>query len=1259
MSTRTTSIFEIDSNHMSQILSTLGNPRKLPKIKQARSFLSTEQHIFTSDIVLKNRPKSSLSSSEDQEKETHIDLSSVSFDGIAKSGLSRSSHLLETKKDKSYANASLKDLLLNISDVVPATARKFLRFLVLKPENVLEILVGFWFECEKVGFRPEKVETLWEIFKWGSKQYKGFRHLPRSCEVMALMLIRVGMLKEVELLLLAMEREGILLKSNEIFSNLIQGYVGVGDVERAVLVFDQMRGRGLVPFLSCYRVFINHLVKMKVTQLAFRVCVDMVVMGNNLTDLEKASFHDVVRLLCRDRKIQESRNLVRKAMAFGLEPSSLVFNEVAYGYCEKKDFEDLLSFFTEMKCAPDVLAGNRIIHTLCSIFGSKRADLFMQELEHSGFRPDEITFGILIGWTCREGNLRSALVFFSEILSRGLNPDVHTYNSLISGMFKEGMSKHAKEILDEMVNRGIPPTLSTYRILLAGYCKARQFDEAKIMVSEMAKSGLIELSSLEDPLSKGFMILGLNPSAVRLRRDNDMGFSKVEFFDNLGNGLYLDTDLDEYERKLSKIIEDSMIPNFNSLIKMVHARGNLKAALLLVDEMVRWGQELSLSVFSALVKGLCASRSHIKACTGLLEKMPKLADKLDQESLNLLIQACCKKGLVRDGKKIFDGMLQRGLTIENESYTTLLMSLCKKGFIKDLHAFWDIAQNRKWLPGLEDCKSLVECLCHKKLLKESLQLFECMLVSCPCLRSDICYIFLEKLCVTGFSSNAHALVEELLQQGCNLDQMAYSHLIRGLCKEKKFSVAFKMLDSMLDKNMAPCLDVSVSLIPQLFRTGRLEKAVALREISLKEQPLLLFSFHSAFVSGFCATGKAEEASKLFRDMLSQGMLLEDEVYNMLIQGHCEANNLRKVRELLSAMIRKRLSLSISSYRNLVRWMCMEGGVPWALNLKELMLGQNKSHNLIIFNILVFHLMSSGNIFHVKRVLDELQENELLPDEVTYNFLIYGFSKHKDVSSSMYYISAMVSKGFNPSNRSLRSVISCLCEVGELGKSLELSQEMRLKGSVHDSIVQNAIAEGLLSRGKLQEAEHFLDQIVDKDLVPDTINYDNLIKRFCGYGRLDKAVDLLNIMLKKGSTPNSSSYDSIISTCNKLDPAMDLHAEMMARDLKPSMNTWHVLVHKLCQEGRTTEAERLLISMVQLGDTPTQEMYSSVVNRYSLENNLGKASELMQAMQQSGYSPDFSTHWSLISNFRNSNDKDNNRNSQGFLSRLLSGSGFIK
>ncbi|WRX20718.1 hypothetical protein QQP08_013205 [Theobroma cacao] len=130
----------------------------------------------------------------------------------------------------------------------------------------------------------------------------------------------------------------------------------------------------------------------------------------------------------------------------------------------------------------------------------------------------------------------------------------------------------------------------------------------------MVKNGFIELSSLEDPLSKAFVVLGLDPLAVKLRRENNVGFPIVEFFDDLGNGLYLDTDVGEYEKN-------------------------------------------SRNFVNALGLGLGASHSHSKAGANLFEKMPKFVNQLDRETLNMLstvrltllyLKGLFKKGILSD-----------------------------------------------------------------------------------------------------------------------------------------------------------------------------------------------------------------------------------------------------------------------------------------------------------------------------------------------------------------------------------------------------------------------------------------------------------------------------------------------------------------------------------------------------------------------------------------------------------------------------------
>ncbi|CAK7327955.1 unnamed protein product [Dovyalis caffra] len=409
------------------------NNAKIKRISSLFAHFSIEFRFLTTSLT-------------DPSVKPHTDLSLINFNGIAHSVISKYSHFFdknEPKRDNFFNDASFKTLLLDISDVIPDLTRRFLRVLRLKPEDVLEILMGFQFECERVAVKGTKVESLWEIFKCAREQDKGFRHFPKSCEVMASILVRYGMFREVQLLLLAMERQGISMDSSGIFVSLIEGYVGVRDLERAFLVYDQMREGDLVPSLSCYRVLVDLLLRMKRTQMAFRVSLDMVELGVDVSEREKASFENVVRLLYRDGMIQEARNFIRKVMALGFEPSSLVLNEIARGYCEKKDFEDAVRFFAEMKCSPNVPTGNKILFSLCTSFGVERANLFRLKLEHLGFMPDEITFGILICWCCRERKLRNAFNYLSEMLSRGLKPDMWCYHALISALFMEGLWKHA------------------------------------------------------------------------------------------------------------------------------------------------------------------------------------------------------------------------------------------------------------------------------------------------------------------------------------------------------------------------------------------------------------------------------------------------------------------------------------------------------------------------------------------------------------------------------------------------------------------------------------------------------------------------------------------------------------------------------------------------------------------------------------------------------------------------------------------------
>lgn len=985
---------------------------------------------------------------------SHIDASAVHISGVTKSILDKCSDLLNRTTQPSAINASsLPELLLCVSNLNPRITRKFWRKSGLEPQDVLELLLGFESNVGKSGIDVKKVEALLGVFKWASsssKQSRVFKHLDQSFKIMVAMLVRVGLFKDAESLLFAMDKEGISLDNQEVFSALIEWHVNMDELEKSIHMYDKTRKLNLSPSLSCYHTLLNYLVNRSQTQLIFRVYNDMLEIGIAIKDV----YENVIQALCRDGKVQESRNLIKKTFVSGIKPTSIVLDAIASGYCEKKDYDDLMSLLTEMDCLPDVMVGNKIIHSLCQNFGVEEAFLFLKELEHLGFIPDAITFGILICWSCKVGNLKNAFIYLSDVLSRGLKPHKYSYNSIISGVFKKGMWNHAKDIVLEMDDEGITPDMSTFKVLLAGYCKARKFDEVKVTIEKMVHNGLIELSPLKDPILKAFVLLGIDPLGVRVRRDNDVAFSKTEFYDTMGNGLYLEGDVVDFDQVMTRVLDDSLIPDYNCLI--------------LKDD------------FLTLLKNPHASNSSFKEITTFLNYTPSL-NELDAETLNLLVQAHVKRGFVHKARKLFDEMLKRTMKIENKTYSALVKGLCKKGNSNDRHDCFKLVQSKIWLPFLNDYKTLICSLCKNHMVVEALFLFEHAMLDHPHEVLEIFYTFLENLCEIGFTKVAYSLFEELLERGYDVDHVAYTHILKGLCKENRFSEAFVMYNKLLTKNVALDQDVD---------------------------------FYNVLLHEYCSNKDLRKVNEVIGVILKKNITIHISSYNKFVYLMCNEGQFR-----------------------------FQFRFRFALWLKDFMVKQNSSHETV-YNILIFHLFASGNIPCVEGLLkignfqetvnfvDKMIVKDLVPEDINYDNLIRQMCIHGRKNKALDLFNTMLKKGHTPDSKTYDSLIQDLCDSHLIEEALDLYTEMsyrKLKPSIE---THEVVTENLCKLGRTLEAEKVIDGVICEGEVPSKVMFGFVVSRYRIERKFTKASEVLKRMQRFGYKPDFETHWSLISTLSK-------------------------------------------------------------------------------------------------------------------------------
>jgi len=1155
-----------------------------------------------------------------------------SCSGIGSLVISKCAHIFESRGDTFDGKCSLQDVLKPGLWLSPETLRRFWRVSELKPEDFLDILIGF-------GSSPGQVRNarfLWNLYRWASQQSKEFQHLPRSNETMVAILVDAHMLSQAESLLLSLDDHMALAVSSELFSRIIQAYSEACNLEKSVALYDYARCKCLIPSVSCYQVLLHFLIRKRKDELILRVYLDMLQAG--LGSCTKGDILDsVVIALIKKDNFLEALAILRQLKSLGLKLSKGSLSIIVEEFNKKKDIGDMMNFLEEWRCLPELRLCNRILASSCTNLGTDQAWLVFQRLEALGFSPDATTFGIFIFHSCREMKLISAFVYLSECFSRHIKPRVCAYNAILGGVFREGLYRHAKYVFEDMVERKVTPNLSTYKIILAGYCWYRQFDDIEQVLRDMKTNGVNDLPSGNCALSKTLSFLGLDYLGVKIKRDNATGFPKAEFFDSVGNGLYLDTDSKKFEISLAQILDTALQPDVNSELVSASQQGNVANALLVKDEAFQWGYAISPASCSELFKALCVSPAFVIDAIDLMEEMPDIFDKFGAQSLNLFIQTLSRNGMSDHARLIFKKMVREGLSISQDTYTYLMIGFCKERNIAGFWECWNLATNYSWSPDSKDMMALTSCLCKWGVIEEALKLMNQLFDCYPDLFFSAYYALLEELCRTGLTSVGCAMLEALKEKGMVVDSSMLFCVMEGFLKEHKTAESIGMYDMWLYK----CKELDTftfrSILPSVPLLD-MDRAKNLVE-SVLNMEFTEFSYCSCILKELVQTGNMKRVMQVLQESIP--WKLSGTLLNSLIQAYGCLKNWRMLDAVLCMMLKMHANLSISSYRFLVCRMCEQSRFSSASSLRTLFQHSDKSRKLISCNILIFYLFQRRNTSQVHDLLKDMECNGISPDRTTYDFLVYGFHKSGDANSSVCMLDACIAQGIQPSNRSLRIVLSHYCRLGNLDKSLALFHLIESSGWKHGSIIRTILTSCLLSSGRHLEAKLCLNNLSKSEFIGSYTNFDDLVKKFCVLGDLKTALKLLDTMLKKGKLPSEVSYSSIIYRLfilKEFDQALDFLVEMQFASLTPSETSVDALVHGLCATGRTCDAMKILQMLITLGSVPSYGMYRVVLDSYCRSNNLRKATALLHDMQQAGQVPNFEMQWSIISNFSSTNEK---------------------
>lgn len=502
-------------------------------------------------------------------------------------------------------------------------------------------------------------------------------------------------------------------------------------------------------------------------------------------------------------------------------------------------------------------------------------------------------------------------------------------------------------------------------------------------------------------------------------------------------------------------------PPFEALISAYAAEGRTDKAVECFQRMgAEFGCRPSAFTYNTLMRVLIEEGISLLA-QSLYCQMLKVDCRPNRSTFAILIDGLCKDGKTDDALALFDEMSQRRIPPNALVYTVVLSGLCRVGRLADAHELLDSMAQGNLRPDSATYNALLDGFCKLGRTGEAFELVSRLRAGGLFSPGVNAYSsLLDGLFREGKFEEARRCYRTMVAEQVTPDCVLYTIMIRGSVESGRIREAFAFLGEMTDRGIVPDSFCYNTLIKGLCDAGHLDRARSLQLDISGSDGFPDAATYTILICGLCDRGLVREAQKIFDEMGQRGCAPTVATFNALIRGLCRAELPEEGRHLL--------------YR-------MEMGTNQHLFLR-LSQGPNPVSDRGGLRREVDHLCDSGRIVEAYKLLRGLADAGAVPDIVTYNILIDGFCKAKNMNVAT-----------------------------------ALFKELRFKGYAPDAVTYATLVGGYLREEKADKAVEVFHHMVRNGFEPVLPVYNIIMKELCGANRVWQAVALWLFYLSERKT----------------------------------------------------------------------------------------------------------------------------------------------
>lgn len=326
-----------------------------------------------------------------------------------------------------------------------------------------------------------------------------------------------------------------------------------------------------------------------------------------------------------------------------------------------------------------------------------------------------------------------------------------------------------------------------------------------------------------------------------------------------------------------------------------------------------------------------------------------------------------------------------------------------------------------------------------------------------------------------------------------------------------------------------------------------------------------------------AAGLTRQAVRAFDDMkcFVEKNEIDDEVgLCFLLDTLCKYGY---VRVAIDVFYRKKheIRLNVKMYTSLIYGWCKINRIHMAERLLNEMIEQGIEPNVVTYNVFLNGVCRKASlhpderfertIMRAEKVFDEMRERGIEPDVMSFSIVLHVYSRAHKPQLTMDKLKLMKEKGICPSVVTYTSAVKCLC-----------------------------------SCGKLEDAEDLLDEMVRNRVSPSAMTYNCFFKEYRGRRDADGALKLYRKMKEDGlCAPSGHSYNILLGMfmkLNQMEIVKEIWDDMKGSGVGRDLDSYTMMIHGLCEKQKLKEASQFLVEMIEKGLLPQMVTFETLYKR---------------------------------------------------------------